>query len=71
MIKKIVPNIKPGITLTFTKDSYLRGETSGWHTEGKILSVLKAGEKAKVIREVEYSPLKSGGFSVWAYVERE
>ncbi len=70
-IKKVNVNIKPGTMLILKTDAYLRGETSGkWHSQGKILSVLQVGEKVKVIRQVNYSPAKSGSFYVWAYVER-
>ncbi|MBC8185712.1 hypothetical protein H8E88_31890 [candidate division KSB1 bacterium] len=70
-IQMVDPDIKPGVTLILKTDTYLRNETPGqWHSQGKILSVLKVGEKVKVIRQVDYSPAKSGGFYVWAYVER-
>ena len=64
------PLLIPGSTLTITDDAYLRADAVGnARSSAPILGALRPGEVVRAL-EVDYSHSRTGGWFVWAKVER-
>src|SRR5207247_10512357 len=64
------PLLASGAPLVITDDVYLRADgPSASRSSAPILGVLKAGQQVQA-SEVDYSHAKSGGWFIWAKVQR-
>lgn len=64
------PLLLPAALLTITDDVYLRADgPPNSRSSAPILAVLKAGQMVQAV-EVDYSHAKTGGWFIWAKVQR-